>query len=181
MSKELYQRIYEENKLYGIVGDNPGEKYFKHYKHWINGSVIDFGCGRGHAIRLIKKHFPQYEHKGIDQIILDKEMLSGDITKPIDPDIIKGMTVALSCDVYEHIVDEYLIGLVENMKKCKRQIITVSNRIGGQWFEGEEHEDLHPNIKSHEDWEKWVTKNGLIIKQKIKIEKRVMLFLCENR
>ena len=114
-----------------------------------------------------------YDSKGFDFIRPGNMFCAqADITEPVDA---YGST-ALCIDVFEHIKDVPLIGLMDNMKKCKTQIISIHN---GPSTEGGGVE-LHINKKSFDAWERMLNKH-FKIKKKIKIHLVQMLYICERR
>ena len=64
----LYQRIYEQHDWYGDAeqGRCPGVRLLPLYQSWLEGSVVDLGCGRGHTVQAIREL--DFRCDGIDQV-----------------------------------------------------------------------------------------------------------------
>ena len=152
INKELYQKLYEDKKLkYACRPDNYMLDWFDTYKHWLESPIIDLGCGRGEFVELLKAR--GYEVTGIDQIDLNNDMLIGDITKPL-ANMYENKT-ATCFEVFEHIIDDELIGLLENLSKCDKQIISINIDSS---YQSNYKIDLHINIKSFIEWESFINK-----------------------
>ena len=173
-TKKIYQWLYEREDLhYGQAKYDrcPGVRYIPKYKKWLEGKIIDFGCGTGDTVKELRKL--GYEADGIDQIKLPFGMMYGDITKPN----IYNYDTAICIDVFEHIDDEGLEGLLYNMKQCKKQIINV--HVKETKSKGPEGEELHINIKTFDEWEKFIKKH-LKVNEIIDQGKRRRMFLCST-
>jgi hypothetical protein len=116
--------------------------------------VADIGCGRGEVVRLLNND--GIEAFGIDQIDLSNGMLVGDITKPID----RAYKSAICIDVVEHIDDEALVGLIENMKKAEKQVLSTASMKSRAT--GPNGEKLHINIKTPEEWVAYLEEHFVI-------------------
>jgi len=103
--------------------------------------MFDFGSGSGDTVAAIRK--AGFEAIGMDQVDLDNGMLVGDITAPLEGHEFR---TAVCIDVFEHILDEGLEGLIANMKKAERQVIGVSSELSKNTGPGGE--VLHINIKT---------------------------------
>jgi 2-polyprenyl-3-methyl-5-hydroxy-6-metoxy-1,4-benzoquinol methylase len=154
MSKDLYQKYYEETN-YGKSAENscPGVRLYPLYKQYLKNPIIDLGCGTGDTVMLLRKG--GFEANGIDWIEYNPAMMVGDLT---DVDMSKYKT-ALCIDVFEHIDDEKVNGILEVVKD-KVFIVSVHNGPG-VWRPGDP--DLHINIKPFEEWEKII--QGQLIKE----------------
>ena len=170
--KSIYQKVYDETSWYGeaFTGDHcPGARLIPFYKDWVRGPLIDLGCGRGHTVLKLKEL--GFDAAGIDIIELDNEMLRGSIVEPV-----VGIEFFNSCicmDVIEHIEDEDLVGLFENMAKTKRQAFSIANF--GSMHRGVE---LHINRKPFSEWETIIKKYFRIVKV-LEIHQRQFLYLTE--
>ena len=171
MTKELYQTIYENEKWYGDAGENrcPGVRLIPNYVRYLVEPVIDLGCGRGHTVVALRAM--NYDCIGIDQVEINDDMIVGDITKPIEFEA----KTTICMDVIEHIPDEQLIGLFENMRKAERQVFSIHN--GESWYKGE---DLHVNKKPFADWMAFIVENGLGIVDTKVIHSNQWLFFTET-
>lgn len=179
-SKELYQKLYEDKRLaYGQAEKNrcPGVRYLPLFKGWIIPSVMDFGCGTGDTVKALTAE--GIDAVGIDQIELNNGMLVGDITQPqpIGADIDGRYNTAISIDVFEHIEDEPLLGLIDNMKKFKRQVITVHAKTA---YERGYTENLHVNIKSIHEWTLFLAKHFRLC-GRLYLSSCRALFFCGER
>ena len=135
------------------------------------GPVMDLGCGRGQTVeRLIAKGL---QAEGIDQIQNNPAMRVGDITKPIDGLAEFNSVVCVDC--IEHLVDEQVLGLFENMKQVKRQAFSIHN--GESTGTGQE---LHVNRKSFQEWAILIRKH-FEIAAAIEINHEQMLYLTQSK
>lgn len=170
--RELYQHLYEDRMLnYGSSKHNrcPGVKFFEFYGDALVSPVFDFGCGRGDTVYFLREQGLMVE--GVDQIKLDNGMQVADITQPM---ILPPATqTALCMDVFEHLTDKDLAGLIANMKQCPFQIISVHN---GPAYEIGCKKDLHINKKSFEDWQDFLKGFGLEITRFKQLGKRRAIF-----
>ena len=170
--RELYQHLYEDGMLnYGSAAHRrcPGVKFYEFYKDELTSPVFDFGCGRGDTVRFLKEK--GFEAHGADQIDLENEMDIADITKPMTIDA----ETALCLDVFEHLSDEDLKGLIKNMLKCSKQIISVHN---GPAFEIGCDKGLHINKKTFQAWRIFLTSEGLVVGTFKQLGRQRGLFFC---
>ena len=172
-SKDLYQSIYDENPWYGNAEEDrcPGVRLLPEYQDWLVGPVIDLGCGRGHVVEaLIEAGF---EAEGIDQIICNPKMRVGDITKPIDD--MKAFQSSVCVDCIEHLYEEQVTGLFQNMQQTQRQAFSIHN--GESTGTGQE---LHVNRKDFIDWTK-IIREYFDIASAIQIHDNQVLYLTRTR
>jgi hypothetical protein len=149
-TKPLYQQIYDQRheNHYGVAryGHCMWIKLFPHYKKWLQSPIIDFGCGTGEEVVFLREQ--GFDCLGVDQVSLDNGMMVGDISK-------KGRysqyNTALCVEVFEHLTNGQIKGLLENMQQCRRQIITIANDTSTMEVDGEVHE-LHINQKPFKTW-----------------------------
>ena len=158
MSQQAYQHLYTKTR-YGKASKNacPGFRYLPQYEDWLIGSVFDFGSGSGDTVAAIRK--AGFEAIGMDQVDLDNGMLVGDITAPLEGHEFR---TAVCIDVFEHILDEGLEGLIANMKKAERQVIGVSSELSKNT--GPDGEVLHINIKTLPEWVAFLERDFVIHK-----------------
>lgn len=172
-SSALYQQIYDENPWYGNAAEDrcPGVRLLPEYQEWLISPVIDLGCGRGHTVdRLLELGM---KAEGIDQIQVNPRMRVGDITKPIE-----GMAEfqsAVCIDCIEHLYEEQVLGLFENMKQVKRQAFSIHN--GESSGTGQE---LHVNRKSFLDWTKLIREH-FDVATAIQISEEQILYLTQTK
>ena len=172
-SKALYQSIYDENPWYGNAHEDrcPGVRLLPEYQDWLVGPVLDLGCGRGHVVEaLIEAGF---EAEGIDQIVCNPKMRVGDITKPIAD--IQNFKSAVCIDCIEHLYEEQVVGLFQNMQQTQRQAFSIHN--GESTGTGQE---LHVNRKDFVDWTK-VIREYFDIASAIQIHENQVLYLTCSR
>ena len=169
-SNPLYQRIYEQHDWYGDAqqGRCPGVRLLPRYKHWLHGSVLDLGCGRGHTVQSIREL--GLECEGIDQVKIHPDMRVGDITAPLPCDY----DTALCIDVIEHIPEESLPGLFRNLANAHRQIFSIHN--GPSPMEGKE---LHITRKSFAQWRR-ILEPLFEISEEITIHEEQQLYLSKR-
>jgi SAM-dependent methyltransferase len=168
-SKILYQQIYDQNQWYGNAEEDrcPGVRLLPDYQDWLIGPVIDLGCGRGHVVQKLRE--ANVEAEGIDQIVCNPDMRVGDITKPIND--IKTFKSAICIDCIEHLYEEQVIGLFENMRQTERQAFSIHN--GESTGTGQE---LHVNRKDFIDWTKMI-REYFEIASAIQIHENQVLYL----
>lgn len=172
-TSELYQKIYDENSWYGNaeIDRCPGVRLLPHFVEWLEGPVLDLGCGRGHTVEHLQDL--GFEADGIDQIKCHSAMRVGDITKPIQ-DMQKYKSV-ICMDCIEHLYDEQLEGLFDNMRNVKRQAFSIHNgESNGTGVE------LHVNRLSFVEWGERIRKH-FDIAAAIQISPEQMLYLTQSR
>lgn len=172
-SKSLYQQIYDNNSWYGDANEGrcPGVRLLPHYRDWLVGPVIDLGCGRGHAVEHLREL--GYEAEGIDQIENNPAMRVGDITKPIDD--MSRFRSAVCVDCIEHLYDDQVQGLFENMKQVERQAFSIHN--GESTDTGQE---LHVNRRTFDQWRAVIEAHFRIVEEVVLHENQV-LYLTKPR
>ena len=172
-SKNLYQNIYDENPWYGNADEDrcPGVRLLPEYRDWLVGPVIDLGCGRGHVVEALIE--AGLEAEGIDQIVCNPKMRVGDITKPIAD--MKNFKSSVCVDCIEHLYEEQVTGLFENMKHTQRQAFSIHN--GESTGTGQE---LHVNRKDFIEWTK-IIREYFEIALAIQIHENQVLYLTRTR
>lgn len=172
-SATLYQKIYEENPWYGDAdqGRCPGVRLLPKYKDWLIAPVMDLGCGRGQTVKHL--HRMGFAADGIDQIKINPEMRVGDITAPIDG--IGSYRSVVCIDCIEHLYDDQVLGLFENMKQTDRQAFSIHN--GESTGTGQE---LHVNRKSFDEWTEFIERH-FELKETIEINPSQMLYLTQTK
>jgi len=172
-SARLYQEIYEQHEWYGNAHEDrcPGVRLIPEYEEWIQSPVLDLGCGRGHTVEKLREL--GFEANGIDQIAIHPEMRVGDITKPLE-DMKRYKSVAC-IDCIEHLYEEQVLGLFENMKQVERQAFSIHN--GPSNDTGQE---LHVNRMDFIDWYRLISQH-FDIGAAIKIHDEQMLYLTKRK
>lgn len=178
--EKIYQILYNnKNSVYGKIKYNrcPGVRLFPYYGKWLNGNIIDLGCGTGDTVKLLRKK--EYKAEGIDFINLKNNMIVGDITEKIN---LKKYDTSMCIDVFEHLSDKAIIKVLKNMQQTERQVITV--HIGSDYMNNyitvSTIIDLHINIKTFDEWDKIISKYFIII-ENIKIHDQQRLYLCKKK
>lgn len=171
-SKSLYQTIYDDNPWYGNADEDrcPGVRLMPDYQDWLVGPVIDLGCGRGHVVQKLRE--AGFEAEGIDQIVCNPDMRVGDITRPIHD--IENFKSAVCIDCIEHLYEDQVIGLFENMQHTQRQAFSIHN--GESTGTGQE---LHVNRKDFIDWTKLI-REYFEIASAIQIHENQVLYLTRT-
>lgn len=171
MSKEIYQEIYDTEAWYGNaeMGRSPGMRLMPRYRSFLEGKVVELGCGRGNVVEFLRENGAECE--GYDQVSINPNMKVADITKDLDisPDTI------ICIDVIEHIDDEGLDGLFSNFKKAKKQVFAIHN--GPSVHNGME---LHINRKPFDEWNKVIEKKGFKIVKMERIHDEQFLYYTET-
>ncbi len=173
--QELYQHLYEDPMLcYGRADMRrcPGVRFYPEYKHYLVDPIFDFGSGTGDTVFFLRKE--GYTATGMDQVQLDNGMLVGNICEPFTLDTTH---TALCIDVFEHILDVELEGLMKNMAQAKRQVISVHT---GPGRERGCKMDLHINRKSFEQWKQFLS-TTFEIKEFRQLGKQRGIFFCIPR
>ena len=172
-TKQLYQRIYEENEWYadGHQNRSPGVRLLPKYQDWLISPVLDLGCGRGHAVEKLQS--AGFQAEGIDQIEINDQMRVGDISKPVS-DVGKFNSV-VCIDCIEHMNDDQVLGLFANMKKVKHQAFSIHN--GESTGTGQE---LHVNRKPFDQWYELIDQH-FDIEEVIEIHPMQMLYLTSRK
>ena len=172
-STKLYQEIYEQNEWYGNAheGRCPGVRLIPEYEEWIRGPVLDLGCGRGHTVEKLREL--NFEAEGIDQIRLHPGMQVGDISKPLND--MERFNSVTCIDCIEHLHEEQVIGLFENMKRVERQAFSIHN--GPSNDTGQE---LHVNRLEFTEWYRLISQH-FDIAAAIKIHDEQMLYLTKRK
>ena len=172
-SKELYQKIYDDNPWYGDAekGRCPGVRLLPQYQDWLIGPVIDLGCGRGHTVERLREL--GFEANGIDQISKHPDMMVGDITKPIAN--LEQFKSAVCVDCIEHLYDDQIEGLFANMKQVQRQAFSIHN--GESTGTGQE---LHVNRRPFDQW-RTIIASHFVIEKEIELHDKQMLYLSSSK
>ena len=172
-SAKLYQEIYEQHEWYGNAHQDhcPGVQLIPEYQEWIKSPVLDLGCGRGHAVEKLREL--GFDADGIDQINIHPEMQVGDIGKPIDGMGRYNSVACIAC--IEHLHEEQVLGLFENMKQVERQAFSIHN--GSSADTGQE---LHVNRQDFIDWSHLISQH-FDIGAAIKIDDEQMLYLTKRK
>jgi SAM-dependent methyltransferase len=172
-STQLYQEIYEQNEWYGNAheGRCPGVRLIPEYEEWIQSPVLDLGCGRGHTVEKLREL--GFEADGIDQIRIHPDMQVGDISKPLN-DMERYQSVTC-IDCIEHLYEEQVIGLFDNMKRVERHAFSIHN--GPSNDTGQE---LHVNRMDFTDWHRLISQH-FDIAAAIKIHDEQMLYLTKRK
>ena len=151
--QELYQALYDDPNLrYGRAVSNrcPGVRYLPQFQGHLIEPVIDLGCGTGDTVKAMRE--VGFEADGLDWI-------NGgvDITEPQD---LEKYESAICIDVLEHITDDKLPGLIQNLQKVKHQAVTVHC---GSSKEAGYPQELHTNIKTQAEWTAFLSEHFEII------------------
>ncbi len=171
--KDLYEVLYKYTDYGDMkIGRCPSYRILSHYIEWIKQPICDLGCGRGNLVKLLRDLNCKID--GFDMIRFEDFVIERDVTKPID---LTKYKTALCVDVFEHINDDNLKGLIENLKQVERQIITVSIDKSNDWIKGI---DLHINIKGFPVWD-YIIKENFDIVEMHNINDVQRIYLCERK
>lgn len=155
----LYQNLYDNPNLhYGQAAYDkcPGVYFIPHYLEYLKSPIIDIGCGTGDTVRAMQK--AGFVAQGMDWIDRGLNHIVCDITEPQDLSIYE---TTICIDVFEHITDDKLIGLVHNMQQAPRQVVTVHCGPSSKWGYNVQ---LHLNIKTPEQWVTYLSQYFDIVK-----------------
>lgn len=175
-TKDIYQYLYDCNPKYGRPIENhcPGIAFYPHYEKWIEAPVFDLGCGTGDTVLFMREH--NISADGMDQVVFHPQMRVGDICDPI-PEMSK-YTTGLCIDVMEHIPESRVAGLLSNLARCKKQIISIHNKPA--WYRGPNGEELHINLKPFSEWNDLLREYFEIDEEKA-LSNAQTLYLCRSR
>jgi hypothetical protein len=98
----------------------PGVRWLEHYKHHLITPVIDLGCGSGETVYALRAE--GFAADGVDWIDMRNDMMVRDIRQPLS---LQGYTSCVCIDVLEHIREEYLPFVMENIVQSERSVISV--------------------------------------------------------
>lgn len=173
-TRELYQRLYDDPALrYGDANFDrcPGVRYLPLFRDWLDGTVVDFGCGRNQlAAKLAREGFSAV---GIDWVRGWADIV-GDISEPLEP-LTYGTATCL--DVLEHMDMRGICGTLCNMQMSERQVISVA------WFPTREpgHDvELHVTQQPREWWDSFL-QHFFVIRETPNIGEQRALYLCARR
>jgi len=173
--KKLYEALYADSKInYGSAKHNrcPGVRYIpKYFKHLIS-PVVDLGCGSGDTVAALKQQ--GFVVQGMDWIDHGLDHIVHDITVRTDLSL---YYTAICIDVLEHITDDKLAGLFENLKQVQHQVVTVY--CGSSKEHGYEQE-LHTNIKTPSSWVELLSQH-FIIMETIRLASVRYLYLMRHK
>ncbi len=172
-SAQLYQEIYEQHQWYGNAHEDrcPGVRLIPEYQEWIQSRVLDLGCGRGHTVEKLREL--GFEADGIDQIQIHPDMQVGDISKPLND--MERYNSVTCIDCIEHLYEEQVIGLFDNMKRVERQAFSIHN--GPSNDTGQE---LHVNRLDFTEWHRLISQH-FDIAAALKIHDQQMLYLTKRK
>ena len=100
----------------------------------------------------------------------------GDITEPVDA---PGFLSALCIDVIEHIEQPGVLGLLGNLSRFKRQVITINNASSVNTIDGRRVE-LHVNRRSFEEWRDILDEYVEVMEEK-NLHENQRLYLCQAK
>ena len=168
--KDLYEVLYKYTD-YGDMekGRCPAVRILGEYMDWLKFPVCDLGCGRGNIVKIFRELNQIID--GYDLIKTNEYVIQKDITKPMD---LKKYKTGICIDILEHVDDDGIAGIFENLKQLDRQVITVSIDKSNDWINGVE---LHTNIKHFAVWD-WIIKENFNIHEMKNINDKQRLYLC---
>ena len=171
--KELYEVLYKYTD-YGDMdkGRCPAYRILSNYINWIEGPICDLGCGRGNLVKIFRDLNCVID--GYDYIKSSDYVIEKDITKPIN---LKKYKTAICIDVFEHMFDDGVNGVIDNLKQTERQVLTVHIGKSEDWVKGV---DLHINIKPFPVWD-WIFKENFNIYKMYNITDHQRIYLTENK
>ena len=103
--RDLNARLHRENLAYGVGGERHAPTILKLSETLKTKNILDYGCGKGRLGTAIPWQIAEY-----DPAIAGKE----ELPKPAD---------IVSCtDVLEHIEPDKLLFVLEDLRRCVRQV-----------------------------------------------------------
>ena len=171
----MYSEKYYKNH---IDKDRPALWFYARLarRFFSDGKILDYGCGYGHLVKRLKKHFVA---NGMDisegarveaaKLVGNAEFFSS--TERIESSAYSGI---VSLHVIEHISDKDIGILLEEWKRIlipKGKVICVTpdkggrgNQLKGSDWAGFK-DPTHINLKSYKDWVKVFEKAGFLVKK----------------
>jgi hypothetical protein len=173
-TQSIYQYLYDCTPKYGRPNFNscPGISFYPYYEKWLEAPIMDLGCGTGDTVIFMRKN--NLSADGMDQVIFHPQMLVGDICDPL-PEMSRYAT-GLCIDVIEHIHDDKVFGLLSNLGRCKKQIISIHNKPAE--YRGPNGEELHVNLKPFSEW-KAILDRYFEVCREISVSEVQTLYLCK--
>lgn len=172
---ELYQALYDDKALhYGSAKHNrcPGVRYLPQYLKHLVSPVMDLGCGTGDTVTAM--HEAGFVAQGMDWIDRGLNHIVCDITKEQDLSLYKS---AICIDVFEHVTDDCLHGLIANLQQVIHQVVTV---YCGSSKERGYTQELHTNIKTPSEWTRYLEQYFDII-ETIRLATNRYLYLMKRK
>jgi uncharacterized Rossmann fold enzyme len=116
----LNAALHKSNVAYGVGGGKHADTVLKLADSLKTRSVLDYGCGKGYLAKALD--FPIWEY---DPAIPGKQ----DSPRPAD--------LVCCTDVLEHVEPERLIYVLDDLRRCVKQIgyFTISTRAAGKVLE----------------------------------------------
>ena len=158
VEQEKYEQVWD-NPAYRKV--SPGELVAKTFSEAIKGSVIDFGCGTGRAALLISEKWPVMMLDHAENCLDDK------VRQSLGPNLRfqkqclwepyeRVADWGFCCDVLEHIPEEYVRDVIQNIKDSCREgayLRIYLNKDNGKFSD----HPLHLTVKPFEWWEEQIS------------------------
>lgn len=178
---KFYDDLYNKTE-YGKEG--AALKNFHFFEAWIEPPFCDLGCGRGNIVKRAKtKGIKAHGYDIISGAFMFQSneahekygamfTYSTDITKPLD---ISCYNTSICIDVMEHIPEGGIDGILQNMAKTKKQVISVSD-IPDKSTDGL----LHITVKEFRWWKARIQKYLEIIDE-LSVESWHNFYFCRQK
>lgn len=110
---EEYRKIYKYDSEYGLSGGRSSKFIAPLITVLAPESILDYGCGRSHLIKMLKRSFRFYAYK-YDPCVPEYDQLP-----------IKNVDLVVSTDVLEHIHKSFLMEKLKEIKAISQNAIFV--------------------------------------------------------
>jgi len=143
--KQLNKKLHKSISGYGKIAESKTRKPLHVIKTVRAGSLLDYGCGKGKLVEVLRKELPEIHYAEYDPAIEEKEIVPS------------GSFDLVTCtDVLEHIEPEYLHNVLHHLFSYVRKalyIIIARKLSNKQLGDGR---NTHLIVQSHKEWKKLI-------------------------
>ncbi len=107
-----YQKLHHEDESFGTSGILVSDKLMSCIDYLKPKTILDFGCGKGILIDIIKKKFPDIEVFGYDPAVEKYKNLMGGGKADL----------VINTDVLEHIPEEDVLSVIEQISRISQNV-----------------------------------------------------------
>ena len=172
IDEKTYENLYKTTSYGDASKDRcPGARFFPLYKHHLKPVVMDFGCGNGDTVHLIRE--AGIPADGIDWVNLNNDMMVRDIRKPLN---LRGYNTAICMGVLEHLEPEGIEKVLCNLAQCERQVLTVHSGPATSYPPS----DLHLTQWSLAKWDRIIRVHFVVVRTVLLQVGMRKLYILEN-
>jgi len=143
--KKLNKELHESISGYGKIAKSKTRKSLQVTRTVGAGSLLDYGCGKGKLVKVLRRELPNIHYTEYDPAILGKDTA---------PD---GTFDLVTCtDVLEHIEPEFLSNTLHHLFSYayKALYIVVARKLSNkQLGDGR---NTHLIVQDHKEWKKLI-------------------------